>query len=342
MTSKKADRREWVRIATDLAQHPKLAALEDPAPAGWALVVAVLYCGRNLTDGVFPIAGVLREASVSRDVADQLVDAGAWHRTGHDCGKCPQPPAGHGYAHDYLEHNRSREAAEAARAAGRKAATVRHGRRRSATSEADVYGSHADRTADRNADSVRDSEPPEDDAPPEYEPHADRTAGRMRSVPDSQIPADRTADRMPDACGTGAEPSTEVEVEKEVTTDPPALRAGPPARAGRGSRLDPEWVPAVEVRDKLRDEFPNVDQRAEFAKFRDYWAGVPGAKGRKADWTATYRNWIRRAAENAPSASRRPAGRPGRTDRALAAVQAVQDKYGPGAMGLPRAIGGGS
>ena len=27
--------------------------------------------------------------------------------------------------------------------------------------------------------------------------------------------------------------------------------------------------------------------------FRDYWIAVPGAKGKKANWPATWRNWIR-------------------------------------------------
>lgn len=31
--------------------------------------------------------------------------------------------------------------------------------------------------------------------------------------------------------------------------------------------------------------------------FRDYWIAQPGAKGRKADWLATWRNWVRKDAE---------------------------------------------
>ncbi|HEY8590213.1 MAG TPA: hypothetical protein VIL55_11740 [Naasia sp.] len=338
MTSRKADTREWAKIATDLPQHPKLAAMEDPAPAGWTWVVAILYSRRHLTDGVIPVAGVLREASVARPVADQLVTAGAWHLPGHDCPRCPQPPAGHAYVHDYLQHNQSREQVEAAREAGRKAANVRHSRRRSATSEGASYGSHADRTAE----SVRDAEPPADvdDAPSGS--GADRTADRMPPASDPEIPADRTADRMRVVSAAHAGPSAEVEVEEEVTTDPPALRAGPPARSTRGARLDPAWRPSPAVREQLAAECPTVDLVAEFRKFTDYWTAIPGAKGRKLDWDATFRNWIRRAAENAPAASRRPAGRPSRTDRARAAVAAAEQRYGPGVIRPARAIGAGS
>ena len=31
----------------------------------------------------------------------------------------------------------------------------------------------------------------------------------------------------------------------------------------------------------------------EFAKFQDYWLSVPGQKGVKKDWLATWRNWCR-------------------------------------------------
>ena len=37
------------------------------------------------------------------------------------------------------------------------------------------------------------------------------------------------------------------------------------------------------------------DARQEAASFVDYWAGVSGAKGVKADWQATWRNHVRRS-----------------------------------------------
>lgn len=44
-------------------------------------------------------------------------------------------------------------------------------------------------------------------------------------------------------------------------------------------------------------ECPNVDQANEYRRFCDYWIAQPGQKGRKSDWTAVYRNWIRKASE---------------------------------------------
>lgn len=47
---------------------------------------------------------------------------------------------------------------------------------------------------------------------------------------------------------------------------------------------------------------------AELEKFRDYWAALPGQKGVKTDWPATWRNWVRRASENVPKGAAATAG----------------------------------
>jgi len=43
--------------------------------------------------------------------------------------------------------------------------------------------------------------------------------------------------------------------------------------------------------------FPSVNQSEEAAKFRDHWLAKAGKDARKADWMATWRNWIRRTAK---------------------------------------------
>lgn len=64
--------------------------------------------------------------------------------------------------------------------------------------------------------------------------------------------------------------------------------------ASRGSRLDPSWLPSAEDVAKIRSECPSVDPQREHAAFVDYWIAQPGQKGVKADWPATWRNWMRR------------------------------------------------
>ena len=51
--------------------------------------------------------------------------------------------------------------------------------------------------------------------------------------------------------------------------------------------LPDDWKDAVE---KLT---PDLDAQKLFEEFADYWKAVPGARGRKKDWLATFRNHIR-------------------------------------------------
>lgn len=61
-------------------------------------------------------------------------------------------------------------------------------------------------------------------------------------------------------------------------------------RARRACRLPEDFSPDLEF---ARSTIPGIDAEAEFARFRDFWHGKPGASGTKADWPATWRNWIR-------------------------------------------------
>jgi hypothetical protein len=53
--------------------------------------------------------------------------------------------------------------------------------------------------------------------------------------------------------------------------------------------------------------------KTETDRFRDYWRSIPGAKGRKLDWIATWHNWMRRADDDLAGRtprSARPAHQP--------------------------------
>jgi uncharacterized protein YdaU (DUF1376 family) len=60
----------------------------------------------------------------------------------------------------------------------------------------------------------------------------------------------------------------------------------------RSTRFDLNDVPDNWI-DFCNQERPDLDPRKTFDAFRDYWIAQPGSKGVKADWTATWRNWIR-------------------------------------------------
>lgn len=46
---------------------------------------------------------------------------------------------------------------------------------------------------------------------------------------------------------------------------------------------------------------------AELAKFRDFWTAKTGQDATKADWQATWRNWVRRAVESGRAHAKPPA-----------------------------------
>jgi hypothetical protein len=65
----------------------------------------------------------------------------------------------------------------------------------------------------------------------------------------------------------------------------------------RGYRLPPDWQPDAELIEFARLLGFSTDQEREArAEFLDYWRGVPGSRGCKTDWPATYRNRLREVA----------------------------------------------
>ena len=78
---------------------------------------------------------------------------------------------------------------------------------------------------------------------------------------------------------------------------PPAENP-PEAPDPRGTRLPDDWQLPKALGDwalKERPTWTPEHVRMEAEKFADYWHGRPGAAGRKSDWPATWRNWIRNA-----------------------------------------------
>ncbi|WP_410652087.1 hypothetical protein [Amycolatopsis sp. cmx-4-54] len=129
-TSRPTDEREFIRLTVELARHPKIMAMGDPA-AAWGYVAALLYVGGFHTDGWITLRTIAAEAGISTQKARKLVAVGLVHEHGHTCEKCPEIPKGQAFVHDYLAHNRSRsEVDEHRRSAaerGRKGAAKRWG-----------------------------------------------------------------------------------------------------------------------------------------------------------------------------------------------------------------------
>lgn len=84
---------------------------------------------------------------------------------------------------------------------------------------------------------------------------------------------------------------------KKINTPPSgdgiAAEKGKPASKGsrwiEGTALPGDWLDWA----KENTNHTEIGIRAQFERFSDYWIAQPGQKGIKADWKATWRNWMR-------------------------------------------------
>lgn len=82
-------------------------------------------------------------------------------------------------------------------------------------------------------------------------------------------------------------PREEERREEEKTVDAPS------AKSPRGTALPKDWTLPDDWKTWAEKERPDVDVVTVSESFRDFWIAKPGKDGRKADWQATWRNWVR-------------------------------------------------
>jgi hypothetical protein len=83
----------------------------------------------------------------------------------------------------------------------------------------------------------------------------------------------------------------------EVAKETEAARSSKRAN-GRGHRLPADWALSDDDREFAATVLPAQRVRSEADKFRDYWHAANGPPSVKRDWSAAWRNWCRKAAEN--------------------------------------------
>ncbi len=124
------------------------------------------------------------------------------------------------------------------------------------------------------------------------EPHAGNN-GEPYGVPD------RGEHRVVDAGG-----DADGDADGDATTQPlthlsaqplsPSPKAEARQRSPKGSRLPSDWQPSESLKAWAINKRPGLDLQEVVEKFTDHWISVPGAKGCKLNWDATFRNWVRR------------------------------------------------
>jgi uncharacterized protein YdaU (DUF1376 family) len=84
-----------------------------------------------------------------------------------------------------------------------------------------------------------------------------------------------------------SEPNHIVTNNQEPITNINVAKATKGTRWQKGFALPDEWV------EFCKKERSDLEPSKVFESFTDYWVSVAGAKGVKADWFATWRNWVR-------------------------------------------------
>lgn len=108
--------------------------------------------------------------------------------------------------------------------------------------------------------------------------------------------------------------NSEQQQNSDRTSRPPTRPDQEPSKEGSDAdrlRFDnavriPEPFPlSEEMKQWVRDNTPSIDGWKEHQKLIDHFLAAPDKTGRKKDWLATWRNWMRRAQEYAEENAKR-------------------------------------
>lgn len=136
-------------------------------------------------------------------------------------------------------------------------------------------------------------------------------AFRARKAAEAGVTSDETPCNASNASETPRE-----EERREEKKEPKSK-----AETARATRLPADWHPTDADTEFCKTERPDLRPSSVAASFFDYWTSVAGAKGRKTDWSATWRNWVRNEKlQPAPRAS------PGAPVDLAAAQRAANDE----------------
>ena len=120
-----------------------------------------------------------------------------------------------------------------------------------------------------------------------------RNANAMRTHKYPNANAHANASKTHDERNANQEPRTKNQEPREDQKQ----------RSPSGSRLAIEALPG-DWREYCKTERPELNPERVFIDFRDYWVAKPGKDGRKADWGATWRSWVRKEGQFTKPASR--------------------------------------
>jgi len=126
---------------------------------------------------------------------------------------------------------------------------------------------------------------------PKREREDDGSTERSRQSRQRQKEQDEATQRHATPCNTNDNHATPRE--EEIREEKEKKKRNSKAETQHATRLPADWTPSDEEIEFCRAERKDLDLIVTANRFRDYWVAQPGAKGKKLDWSATWRNWVR-------------------------------------------------
>lgn len=125
------------------------------------------------------------------------------------------------------------------------------------------------------------------------EAHQKRVLAGSKGGKAKSLKANSSASSNAKAMPKQPEPEPELYKEEPKGSLSPSVPKKP---SPTGTRISEDWVLSKHLGEWAMDEGATREMvQSQAEQFKDYWIGVAGAKARKADWDATWRNWIRKA-----------------------------------------------
>lgn len=258
------------RISVGLPTHPKTVKLirRVERQGAWSLVCLFAFASANRPDG--NLSGMsVEDIEIA---ADWQGTEGALVEALRDVGFLDGED-GELRLHDWAEHNPWAMGAERRSQAAREAALAKH--RRGARKSIEI-GSKKEASSAPDAHRMPAASAPLADAEKPQCP-VSVSVSVSDSVSDTNSSSTLSSNLVATACS------------------PRNLRA---SRLPEGWTLPDTW--RMEAKRICAEKGIQLDIDDEAAKFADHWHAESGQRGRKVDWTGTWRNWIRRACEFAP------------------------------------------
>lgn len=122
-----------------------------------------------------------------------------------------------------------------------------------------------------------------------------KSLARKESDGFHRIPKDSAA--ASDSVSASVSASEDLKTDRSSPKAPTTTAQTPQRKNDRGTRLPKPWEPPEQWVDwaTRNTAMQEHDVMREALIFRDHWYAKPGKDGRKVDWFATWRNWMRRS-----------------------------------------------